>query len=81
MRWKHWKKGIEKEAWQRKNWSCEEGMGKEKMRNKGSTEGIEKWGRCGKAMESGIPKGTKGEEGEKYKEVWVGKSLVSEEKN
>ncbi len=32
-------------------------------------------------MESGMPKGPKGEEWEKYKEVWVGKSLVSEEKN
>jgi hypothetical protein len=41
-------------------------------------ERMEKWARCGKARESGIPKGTKGEEWEK---VWVGKSLVSEEKN
>ncbi len=79
MRWKHWKKGIEKEVWQRKNWSYRKGEGKEKRRDKGSTgrDGV----RCGKAWENGIPKDTKGEEWEKYKEVWVWKSLVSEEKN
>jgi hypothetical protein len=47
------------------------------MRNKGSTGRGGKWRRCGKARETGIPKGTKGEEWGNYKEVWVGKSLVS----
>ncbi len=61
-RWKHGKKGIVKEVWQRKNWSCGKGEGKEKRRNKGST------GREGE--------GNKGEWDTKgYKGRGVGKSI------
>ncbi len=63
-RWNHGKKGIEKEVWQRKNWSC----GKE-------------WKNCGEVGESKGEWDTKGYKGRGVGKVWVGKSLVSEEKN
>jgi hypothetical protein len=71
-RWNQGKKGIEKEVWQRKNWSYRAGEEKEKRRNKGNTG---KGRKMGEVWESKGAWDTKG-----YKGRGVGKRIKKAER-